>query len=84
MNEIIVAKESRIPLEKFMGYDDGFLPSYITWNDIMPIVNQVSLTFVWDHTKKNGIQSALLCAELDWLYTEVVKFVQRYQAEENN
>ena len=79
MNEIIVAKESRIPLEKFMGYDDGSLPSHITWNDSMPIVNKINLTLAFDYTKRKGIQSALLCAELDWLYTEVVKFVQWHQ-----
>jgi hypothetical protein len=40
-NKLKTSKEHRQLVESFMGYADGYLSEWITWNDTMPVVEKI-------------------------------------------
>jgi hypothetical protein len=40
-NKLKVSKEHRQLVEAFMGYADGYLSGWVTWNDVMPVAEKI-------------------------------------------
>jgi hypothetical protein len=90
VNKLKISKADRALVESFMGYADGYLSEWITWNDVMPVVEKIASVII-DEKKQRLIQSIQMIemqtlgimSRIEDVCERAIQFIKWYQTKDH-